>query len=101
MDLSLDDFLTGTLAVLAYEGRQKLVLATGVLDIALVQTLDLVAKQMERERIRPQFRLTKTSAKSPRSDLRVALRSLEEQGVLGPPDETGLATIAWNREAAY
>lgn len=102
MDLNLDEYLTGIFAVLAYQGHNKIRFSTGIFDVALVQTLELMEKQMQRERVRPQFKLTKISAAGRSSALNQTLIALESGGVVErAATSNDWSRIVWNKDAGY
>jgi hypothetical protein len=98
-DLDLDEFVQGILAVLAYRGKTRLQLVAGVLDVALAQTMDVVAKQMARERLQPTFRLGSVGGKKLHAGLQASLGKLRKAGHIR--DDGEWTILAWNPHDAF
>jgi hypothetical protein len=99
VDLELDEFLKGILAVLAYRGKTRLQLVPGVVDVALAKTMELLDKQLARERLQPTFRLSGLVPGKMHSGVKKAIRKLIDEEIL---QETGDTTpLMWNPHDAY
>lgn len=98
-DLELDEFLQGILAVLAYRGKTKLQLVPGVVDVALAKTMELLEKQLAREKLQPTFRLTGLVPGKMHSGVKKAIRKLQDDQILHDEGET--TPLVWNPHDAY
>jgi hypothetical protein len=102
MDVTLDEFVTGVLAVLAYRGRTKVLLVSGPFETALRSTMDLVAKQAQREHLEFRFRVAPDALARSASNLSLTIKRLIAAGVLKVDDDAEKpAEITWTKEAAY
>lgn len=98
----MDEFVTGILAVLAYRGRPRLLLVSGVFEPALLDAVEHTSKQAQRERLDVRFRVAKDALHRKTSNLSRLVARLVDEGVIRRAQEPEAASeIAWRKEEAY
>lgn len=102
MDVTLDEFVRGIFAVLAFRERPRLHLVSGVFEAALQDAVSLTAKMAERERLDVRFRITPEALANKTSNLSRLVAQLIDEGVVQTTaDAESASVIAWRKQEAY